>query len=63
MTFLTDAHGVTMYSQAIKGEYSLTEEEAKAFVDSLTDEEVIFVKQFLDKLDKEKENKNGQDHV
>jgi len=41
----------------------LTKEEAKAFVDSLTDEEVIFVKQFLDKLDKEKESKNGQDHV
>ena len=28
----------------------MTKEEAKAFVDSLTDEEVIFVKQFLDKL-------------
>lgn len=46
-----------------KGETSVTKEEAKAFVDSLTDEEVIFVKQFLDKLDKEKEQKNGQDRV
>lgn len=41
----------------------MTIAEAKAFVDSLTDEEVIFVKQFLDKLDKEKESKNEQDHV
>lgn len=41
----------------------MTKEEAKAFVDSLTDEEVIVVKQFLDKLDKEKEPENEQGQV
>lgn len=40
----------------------MTKEEAKAFVDKLTDEEVLFVKAFLDKLDKEKEQNNEQDH-